>query len=254
MGWGLPEAEPSVWIGRSSWSVDESLGEALAGWLSRLDQATVLNRNNAHDVLRLTDRTGDYVLKWIKPTKRRRRSAISAFAKGWRLYERQPGAVPRPIGAIEWYRGYRVHTGLLVADYVAGEPLKAVLRSGRCSDELLRELGQFLARLHATGVVLKDAHKENIWVRDEPANGERFALLDLDALAWQHPGALERPKLLMKLGLPGWAHSVLAEAYWEAAGRSPSRPASWFLEHVYAPVKRTRGAARRAWRKRVKAR
>ncbi len=219
-----------------------ALSEVLGAWLARLDEATLLNSNRAHEVYRLEDGAGDWVLKRIKPTKSRRRSAIAAFAKGWHLYGQQPGAVPRPVGAIEWYRGATVHSGCLIADYVAGRSLKALLERDACSEALLAELGRFLARLHETGIVLKDAHKENVWVREVPYQGERFALVDLDALAWRRPGYLERTKLLMKLGLPTQAHRVMATAYWEAVGRPPSRTAAWFLEYLYYPVKEIRRA------------
>lgn len=253
-GWDHQTDEPTVWLGRSDTRTCYTFGEMLGGWLKRLDEATLIHRNRAHDVLLLHDGYAERILKFIKHAKKRRRSAIDAFAKGWRLHEQQQGAVPHLLGAVEWYRGYRGHRGLLVADYVPGESLKALLHSGRCSEALLRELGGFMARLHTTGIVLKDAHKENIWVREQALGGERFALLDLDSLAWQYPSRLERQKLLLKLGMPGWENSIMVEAYWQAVGQPPSRAVNWYLETLYKPVKRMRGTARRSLRTRLRPR
>jgi hypothetical protein len=70
-------------------------------------------------------------------------------------------AVPEPLAWIEGAKGDE----LVITRFLPGEPLASALRRPREERRaLLREVGALVRRLHASGRVHRDLHRENIWV------------------------------------------------------------------------------------------
>jgi len=103
--------------------------------------------------------------------------------------------VPRPLGVVE-----EQHTSTLVAEAITGAQglLAAYLQSdGPARRRFARELGAFVARLHASAVRVPDLKESNVLVRDDGA-ALRFVLVDLDR-ARVVPGRLSRRRRISNL-------------------------------------------------------
>jgi tRNA A-37 threonylcarbamoyl transferase component Bud32 len=95
-------------------------------------------------------------------------------------------STPEPIGWGREIGGIGNTGGWLITRTEPGVPLSTLFESGcqlaaESAHELARELGRFVARLHAAGVVHHDLHPGNILV-DSVSAQPRFSLLDLHAV------------------------------------------------------------------------
>jgi tRNA A-37 threonylcarbamoyl transferase component Bud32 len=100
--------------------------------------------------------------------------------------------VPRPLGTVE---GERAST--LISEAIVGAQglLATYLQSDdRARRRFARELGSFVARLHASGVWVPDLKESNVLVQREGVQ-LRFVLVDLDRVAVPRAGLSQRRRI-----------------------------------------------------------
>jgi len=124
--------------------------------------------------------------------------------------------VPRPLGAV-WRRNGPFYCGAMATEYLEGVSLEFYLRQGlEDSGEVLRGVGETLARFHEAGVYHADLNVNNIMLVEGRAH-----LIDFDKAVLGTRGDVRRgarnlrrlERSFGKRGLPHDAHHEIARAY-----------------------------------------
>ena len=133
--------------------------------------------------------------------------------------------VPRPLGAL-WRRRGPLFCGALATQYLEGVSLAFYLRQGIEDDgDLLRKVGETIAKFHDAGVYHADLNANNIVFTD----GRAF-LIDLDRARMGKPKDMHRGagnlnrlhRSFRKLDLPVEGYKKILLAYSERMGMAES--------------------------------
>ncbi|MCZ6464435.1 MAG: hypothetical protein O7A09_08855 [Proteobacteria bacterium] len=187
---------------RINWSFSApGVRDPVERWLRerKSSEAPVLARGTRREVVRLADQPGLVVKRFAPwrvpgaPWKRILHALRTDPAeREWRhqTWLHDAGVpVPPPLGRALLRRGARI----LVSGWVEGEPLDRALElPPRRRRQVMTELGQLVARLHACGVAHGDLHVGNVLVGDKG-----LVVLDLQRARSGRPGArgFERRRL-----------------------------------------------------------
>ena len=256
------DGDGALWVADAQYLTPGQLAERLRQWEAELpSRGELLASRRRHDVYRLdTSELGPLVLKYTNPGKTKRRSAVAPWLLGYRLAGALPGAVPEPIGAVDTYGPEgEVSSACLVMRYQPGTDLAEPDADGELDHALAARVGRFLARMHETGVYLKDCRMTNLRACAEanpgdPGGVEGLTVPDLEALASGTPGRFQGVRLLLKLRLGRRDLAAVRAAYEAQLGAGLRWHERLLLWGVYVPARRLRGLLVRYYRRQVRPR
>jgi hypothetical protein len=170
--------------------------------------ARVIESDGQHPkVLQLTD--GRY-LKYFRRKHLISRDLMVAAAVRFARHARRLGRMRIPTLTV---RGlHRIHGSpdtIAVYEPLRGEPLRALLNSGRADTDLMYRVGGFIAQLHDRGIYFRSLHPGNIIV-----DGPAFGLIDLLDMRFKR-GSLWRWQRQRN-----WLHFLRTRVDWPFLSRS----------------------------------
>ncbi|MBK1733880.1 hypothetical protein CKO15_01010 [Halorhodospira abdelmalekii] len=256
--------ERALWVTDAQHLTPTAFAELLVQWEAALPhRGELLHDRRRHTVYRLeTAEFGPVVLKYTNPGKTKRRSAVAAWLTGRRLHRALPGAVAEPLAAVDRYRGNaragdqgndqanEVVTACLVCRYIDAHPLdEAVMAEDLHAGELAGRIGRFQARLHRSGLHLKDCRLGNLlmvteasavrsqWAEAGSDDNEGLTIVDLEALAEGEPTPFNAARLLLKLRLAPGDFARVWAAYVRERGEELSAAERLLLWWLYWPLR-----------------